>query len=83
MDSLLWNYLPITYFFFEKITGIVKILEIMKIPETPANVGAYYGNEENGQWQVIIHLHCNNVPVTFLEPRHHSVRVLNFFYIGA
>ncbi|XP_041983788.1 microtubule-associated protein 1B [Aricia agestis] len=23
----------------------------MKIPETPANVGAYYGNEENGQWQ--------------------------------
>lgn len=24
----------------------------MKIPETSANVGAYYGNEENGQWQV-------------------------------
>ncbi|XP_063371816.1 proteoglycan 4 [Cydia amplana] len=23
----------------------------MKIPETSANVGAYYGNEENGQWQ--------------------------------
>nr|XP_049695853.1 fibrous sheath CABYR-binding protein [Helicoverpa armigera]XP_049695854.1 fibrous sheath CABYR-binding protein [Helicoverpa armigera] len=23
----------------------------MKIPETTANVGAYYGNEENGQWQ--------------------------------
>ncbi|KAL4718333.1 hypothetical protein ACJJTC_005202, partial [Scirpophaga incertulas] len=23
----------------------------MKIPETAANVGAYYGNEENGQWQ--------------------------------
>ncbi|XP_060808408.1 uncharacterized protein LOC132903659 [Amyelois transitella] len=23
----------------------------MKIPETLANVGAYYGNEENGQWQ--------------------------------
>lgn len=24
----------------------------MKIPETSANVGAYYGNEETGQWQV-------------------------------
>ncbi|KAJ8706476.1 hypothetical protein PYW07_012554 [Mythimna separata] len=23
----------------------------MKIPETAPNVGAYYGNEENGQWQ--------------------------------
>ncbi|XP_023945544.1 proteoglycan 4 [Bicyclus anynana] len=23
----------------------------MKIPETSANIGAYYGNEENGQWQ--------------------------------
>ncbi|XP_073966819.1 uncharacterized protein isoform X4 [Choristoneura fumiferana] len=23
----------------------------MKIPETTPNVGAYYGNEENGQWQ--------------------------------
>lgn len=23
----------------------------MKIPETSANVGAYYGNENNGQWQ--------------------------------
>ncbi|XP_050556605.1 uncharacterized protein LOC126911793 [Spodoptera frugiperda] len=23
----------------------------MKIPETSANVGAYYGNEENGHWQ--------------------------------
>lgn len=27
---------------------------IMKIPET-GNVGAYYGNEENGQWQVIFY----------------------------
>ncbi|CAH2064675.1 unnamed protein product, partial [Iphiclides podalirius] len=23
----------------------------MKIPETSANIGAYYGNDENGQWQ--------------------------------
>lgn len=28
--------------------------ETMKIPETTANVGAYYGSEENGQWQVTI-----------------------------
>lgn len=26
----------------------------MKIPETTVNVGAYYANEENGQWQVSV-----------------------------